>query len=264
MSNGWLKPAVAEAIGTFALIFIGVLAISAATVAGVLAPVTNLTSIGLAHGLTIAVMVAALGAVSGGHFNPAITLGFVITGRMSPTRGLTYWAAQLVGATLAGLLVAGLFGVVAVSLGTPALGANVGLLAAIVAEAVGTFFLVLVVFGTAVDQRAPASVFPFAIGLTIALDIMAIGPLTGGAVNPARAFGPALASGAWANQLVYWIGPLLGGALAALVEGGGLLLDRACASCAAAGAWWSDARGRAPSGVALCYHHSHCADGSDG
>ncbi len=84
-------------------------------------------------------------------------------------------------------------------------------------EAVTTFFLVFVVFGTAVDERAPKSAFPFAIGLTITLDIMAIGPLTGAAVNPARAFGPALASGAWDDQLVYWIGPLIGGAIAAWV-----------------------------------------------
>lgn len=106
----------------------------------------------------------------------------------------------------------------AVVAGTPDLGNSVGLAAGIIAEAVTTFFLVLVVFGTAVDKRAPAAVFPFAIGLTITLSIMAIGPLTGGALNPARAFGPALAAGHWSNQLVYWIGPLVDGSLAALVQ----------------------------------------------
>lgn len=73
------------------------------------------------------------------------------------------------------------------------------------------------VFGTAVDRRAPKSVFPLAIGLTVALEIMAVGPLTGAAMNPARTFGPALASGHWTHHLVYWIGPLIGGSVAALV-----------------------------------------------
>ena len=178
----------------------------------------NLASIGLAHGLTIAVMIAALGAICGGHFNPAVTFGFVVTGRMSVVTGMIYWIAQLVGASIAGFLLVGLAGKGFVDGGTPDLGTNVNALTGIILEAVTTFFLVLVIFGTAVDKRAPASVFPFAIGLTVALDIMAIGPLTGGAMNPARTFGPALASAHWANHLVYWIGPLIGGGLAGLVQ----------------------------------------------
>jgi MIP family channel proteins len=164
------------------------------------------------------VMIAALGAVSGGHFNPAITLGFVVTRRLSVLTGAIYWLAQLIGASLAALLLLPVLGSGLVALGTPALGAGIGFWSGVVLEAVGTFFLVLAVFGTAVDDRAPKSIFPIAIGLTIAFDIMAFGPLTGGAVNPARAFGPALASGRWANQLVYWIGPLVGGAAAALLD----------------------------------------------
>lgn len=213
-----VKAAVAEGVGTFALIFIGVLAIVAVSYVRAPAGVANLTSIALAHGLTIMVMVAALGAVSGGHFNPAITFGFVVTRRMSVVVGGVYWLAQLIGATLAGLLLVPILGSGLVGLGTPALGAGVSFWSGVVLEGVGTFFLVLAVFGTAVDGRAPRSVYPFAIGLTIAFDIMAFGPLTGGSVNPARAFGPALASGHWANQLVYWIGPLVGGALAALLD----------------------------------------------
>lgn len=207
----------AEAIGTFALIFIGVLAITVGTLIGKPEGTVSLASIAFAHGLTIAVMVAAMGAVSGGHFNPAITFGFVVTGRMSPGVGLLYWVAQLVGAVVAGFVVSALYGAAAVAAGTPGVAAGTGSVAAAVLEGIGTFFLVLVVFGTAVDERAPKSVFPFAIGLTIALDIMAFGPMTGGAVNPARAFGPALASGHWSDQLVYWIGPLIGGALGGLV-----------------------------------------------
>jgi len=218
-----MKQAVAEAIGTFALIFIGVLAISAAGVVGAPSGIVTLASIGLAHGLTIAVMVAALGAVSGGHFNPAVTVGFVVTGRMKPATGAVYWAAQLIGAAGAALLLAALFGAAPVDGGTPDLGRGVGMTAGIVIEAVATFFLVLVIFGTAVDARAPAGIFPLAIGLTIALDVMAVGPLTGAAMNPARVFGPALAAGHWSNHLVYWIGPLLGGALAAFLQHGYLM-----------------------------------------
>ena len=212
------KAMVAEAIGTFALTFIAVLSIVA--VSRVRGPVglANLASIGLAQGLTIMVMVASLGAVSGGHFNPAITLGFVVTRRIRFLAGAAYWLAQLVGASLAAFLLVPIIGAGFVGLGAPALGVGISFWSGVVLEAVGTFFLVLAVFGTAVDGRAPKSIYPIAIGLTIAFDIMAFGPLTGGAVNPARAIGPALASGQWANQLVYWIGPLIGGAAAALLD----------------------------------------------
>jgi aquaporin Z len=100
---------------------------------------------------------------------------------------------------------------------TPALAAGVSPAVGMMLEAIGTFFLVLVVFGTAVDPRAPKNIYPLTIGLTIAIDIMAFGPLTGCAVNPARAFGPAAASSEWANQFVYWVGPLLGGGAAGLL-----------------------------------------------
>lgn len=209
----------AEALGTFALCFVGILAITGGGIAG--SPgAGNLTTIAFAHGLTIAVMVAALGHHSGGHFNPAVTFGFVATGRMAPLRGVLYGVAQLVGALAGGGLACLLFGPDPVAAGTPALAAPVDAWRGVALEAVATFFLVLVVFGTAVDERAPRYVFPLAIGLTVTLDIMAIGPLTGAAMNPARAFGPALVSGAWANQWVYWVGPLLGGAVAAVLQSG--------------------------------------------
>jgi MIP family channel proteins len=207
---------IAEAIGTFALCFIGILAINVDAISGN-DGTASLATIAFAHGLTIMVMVAALGAISGGHFNPAVTAGFVATGRMTPVRGAQYAAAQLLGAVLASLLV-GWFGLEIVAAGTPALAPNVSPAAGTVVEVVTTFLLVLVIFGTAVDHRAPKSVYPFAIGLTVALDIMATGPITGAAMNPARAFGPALVSGAWANQWVYWVGPLVGGILAAFLQ----------------------------------------------
>src|SRR5919197_3833975 len=110
---------VAEAIGTFALCFIGILAISGATLGGAPAGVANLASIGFAHGLTIAVMVAALGAVSGAHFNPAVTFGFVVSGRMSVAEGARYWASQLAGASIAGGLLVAVFESGAVAGGEP-------------------------------------------------------------------------------------------------------------------------------------------------
>lgn len=215
MEESLWRRSLAEFIGTFTLIFVGVLSITGAELAGEVE--AALVTVAFAHGLAIAVMVAALGAVSGGHFNPAITMGFLVTGRMGLGTGLVYWLAQLAGAVVAALILVGVAGVDAVANGTPGLADPVPVWVGVVLEMIATFFLVLVVFGTAVDRRAPKSVFPFAIGLTIALDIMAIGPLTGGAVNPARAFGPALAAGAWGDQLVYWIGPLIGGAVAGLV-----------------------------------------------
>lgn len=212
------KSAAAEAIGTFALTFVGLLAISAGTISGAPDGTVSLATVALAHGLTITVMVAAMGAVSGGHFNPAVTFGFVATGRLPVAAGAVYWAAQVAGSALAALLVAALFGTGPVSAGTPDLAAGISQGQGIAVEAVTTFFLVLVVFGSAVDERAPKSAFPFAIGLTVALDIMATGPITGGAMNPARVLGPALVSGHWSNHLVYWAGPLLGGLLGAFAQ----------------------------------------------
>lgn len=213
MPTDRLRSMVAEFIGTFALTFIGILALAGPVIVGATAASVDLAVAAFAHGLTIAVMVAALGAISGGHFNPGVTFGFMVTGRMDPVTGGLYWVAQLLGAVVASYLIMGMAGVEAVVAGTPGVAENVGTGMAVVLEAVATFFLVLVVFGTAVDQRAPKSVYPFAIGLTITLGIMAIGPLTGGALNPARALGPALAAGIWDRHYVYWLGPMIGGAL---------------------------------------------------
>lgn len=215
MNENPARALTAEAIGTFALCFVGILAINVDTIGGS-DGTGSLITVALAHGLTIAVMIAALGALSGAHFNPAVTAGFVVTGRMTPARGAMYVGAQLLGAVLASFLVAWPFGFDVVRAGTPA--PAVEWHGAVIVEVVATFFLVLVVFGTAVDHRAPKSVFPFAIGFTVALDIMAIGPITGAAMNPARAFGPALISWSWDGHWIYWLAPLLGGVLAAFLQ----------------------------------------------
>lgn len=211
------KASLAEAVGAFSLIFIGAGSILADHLTG---GKVGLVGIAFAHGLAIGTMVLALGAISGGHFNPAVTLGFLVTGRQPLGRGLSYIVSQLLGASVAALLLTAAFPETtrrAVHLGTPMLASGVTAGIGIVVEAVLTFLLVFVIFGTAVDPRGPKAVAGLAIGLVITMDILAGGVLTGAAMNPARAFGPALFSGVWANQLVYWVGPLLGGAAAALL-----------------------------------------------
>jgi MIP family channel proteins len=202
-----LRPCIAEAIGTFALIFIGVGAIHADP---------GLLGVALAHGLTIAVFVSATMHISGGHLNPAVTLGALVGGKISTHDATRYWVSQLIGATVAGFVCLMLFGRDVVSTGTPQLGAATSDFAGIVVEAILTFFLVFVVYGTAIDTRAP-KIGGLAIGAVITLDILFGGPLTGAAMNPARHFGPALASSTWSSFYVYWIGPAIGGAAAGLV-----------------------------------------------
>lgn len=234
MNDSPARALTAEAIGTFALCFIGILAINTDAITGA-EGTASLATIAFAHGLAIAVMVAALGTHSGAHFNPAVTAGFVATGRMTPARGAQYVGAQVGGAALASLLLAFLFGREVVAAGTPVVAGNVHPLGGAAVEGVTTFFLVLVVFGTAVDARAPRSVFPLAIGLTVALDIMATGPITGAAMNPARALGPALVGGEWTAHWVYWVGPLLGGVAAAFLQHRFLMVMAASPETAAHG-----------------------------
>ncbi len=208
------KAALAELIGTFALIFMGAGAILADAMTG---GKVGLVGIAFAHGLAIATMVSATGHLSGGHLNPAVTGAFVITGRLPVRNGLVYLVAQLAGASLAAFFLSASFPEAvrkAAMLGTPALASGVSAGTGIVVEAILTFFLVFAVFGTAVDARGPRAVGGLFIGLVIAMDILAGGALTGATMNPARAFGPALFANAWTNQAVYWIGPLLGGAVA--------------------------------------------------
>jgi MIP family channel proteins len=211
---------VAEFIGTFALVFFGVGSICVdrhlQSSGGI-----GLLAIALAHGLAIGIMVSAFGHVSGGHFNPAVTIGFWVTKRLGTLDAFLYWAAQLLGGIVAAFLLRSVIPEEtwrAVALGTPELLRDFPRLSGMVLEAVTSFFLVLVVFATAVDERgAFRAIAGFGIGLTITLGILAIGPYTGGAMNPARAFGPALAAHHWTNQGVYWIGPLAGGFLAGLL-----------------------------------------------
>ncbi len=214
------KAAVAEFFGPFALCVAGIGAIiSTQTLAGG----GNLVAVALAHGLAIGLMVAALGHISGGHFNPAVTISMLATGEIGVTRAIYYIVAQLLG----GVAGAGILTVIfpalgelgrnntGVNLGLPGLGPDVTIAGGVIMEAVMTFFLVLVIFGTAVDPRGPKAIAPLAIGLIITMDILGGGRITGAAMNPARAFGPAVVQQDFTNWWIYWVGPIAGGLIAA-------------------------------------------------
>jgi MIP family channel proteins len=210
------RRAAAEFVGTFALIFVG--AGSIATALGV--QDTALIGIALAHGLTIAVMVSAVGHISGGHFNPAVTLAFLVTRRMAPALAIVYWVTQFVAAAAAAVLLKWIFPnslVDQTRLGATALAEGIGPARGVALEAVLTAFLVWVIFATAADPRGTfKSIAGLAIGLTITMDILIGGPLTGAAMNPARSFGPALIQNVWDDFWVWYVGPVVGAVLAAL------------------------------------------------
>lgn len=212
-----ISQAIVEFIGAFALIFLGAGAIimTSASVAG-----ANLVAIALAHGLAIAVMIAAAGHISGGFFNPALTIGAAITRRMTPQRAGIYVAAQFAGAIVAALALQVIFKPSQydpVQLGTPAVGFNVAVGSALLAEVIITFFLMFVVFGAAIDAKGANIIASFAIGLTISAGVFAMGDVSGAAMNPARWLGPALVQGYWDDGWIYIVGPVVGAALAALL-----------------------------------------------
>jgi aquaporin TIP len=224
-----LRRGFAEFVGTFTLIFIGAGSVLAfgklfatAFAQGGALQITGLglVAVAFAHGLAIAVMVSAMGHISGGHFNPAITLGFLITRRLAPVLALTYWVVQFAGAVAAAGLLRWFFNKTerdAVQLGAPGLGGGVNQWQGFVIEIVLTFFLVWVVFATAADPGGTfKSIAGLAIGLTITIDVLMGGPLTGAAMNPARAFGPQLVENHWTTAWIWYAGPAVGGALAAL------------------------------------------------
>jgi MIP family channel proteins len=210
------QQAVAEFIATFTLIFIG-----AGSVILNANHQLDLVGVALAHGLALAIMVSVTAHISGGHVNPAVTVGLWVTGKISTFRAGIYIVAQLLGATAGALALRATFPESlwkAANLGTPAPAPGISAGSAVVLEAILTFFLVFAVYGTAVDERGPfAKLAGFPIGLVLTMDILAAGPLTGAAMNPARAFGPALVSGTWTDGWVYWVGPIAGGIIAAAV-----------------------------------------------
>jgi MIP family channel proteins len=202
---------VAEVFGTFLFFFIGMGSVASAGV--------DRTMVAFAHGLALAVMVSALGAVSGGHFNPAVTMALWLASRMTGRRALAYILAQLIGALAAAALIGYVFNTPdAVKENVPALGQGVDVFRGSILEAVATAGLLVAVFGTAVDPRAPRTIGGLGIGFAVAAGILAIGPVTGGALNPARWFGPAVVSGTISTDSIVWIaGPLVGAAVVAVI-----------------------------------------------
>src|SRR5438876_4426533 len=231
MDHDPLRRGAAEFVGTFALIFVG--AGSILTIAKALAPALTtapavdvyggltLVGVALAHGLAIAVMASAVGHISGAHFNPAVTLGFFITRRIAPSLAVVYWSMQFAAAAAAAALLRWFYPEATrrlTHLGAPGLSSGVTVWQGLVIEMVLTFFLVWVIFATAADPGGTfKSIAGLAIGLTITMDVLVGGPMTGAAMNPARAFGPQLVQGYWTNCWIWYAGPFVGGALAALI-----------------------------------------------
>ncbi len=233
--NEWIRPLIVEMLGPFALVLIGAGAIMTAFTQG-FSDGGTLVLVALAHGLAIGLMVAGAGHISGGHYNPAVTIALWFGGKIGTIKAIAYVVVQLIGAVVGALVLRYIFPEVtrdATNLGVPAIihaGGNahiiVGRAHGFVLEVIMTFFLVYVICGTAVDSRGAHAIAPLAIGLTITMDILFAGPLTGAAMNPARHFGPALVQGEWKDTWIYWLGPIIGGLLASFVQNY-ILIERA-------------------------------------
>jgi MIP family channel proteins len=209
----------AEAIGTFFLCFAGIGAIVSNE-----APISSgvgLLGIALAHGLALSIAVSIFAGISGSHFNPAVTIGFLTTGRIAAPLAAMYIVAQLLGAALAASACNFIFpedSVNAAKLGIPLPGDWVDWPILLVTEFILTFLLMTAIFGTAVDERAaPMKLGGFAIGLTVAFDILCAGKVTGASMNPARSFGPALIHNHFEWHMGYWVAPIAGAIVAALL-----------------------------------------------
>ena len=213
------RPCLAEFVGTFYLCFPGIAAILA-TAKGV-EPGAALVVIALAHGLGLSLAISNFGGVSGAHVNPAVTCGFLVTGRVTPALAVAYIISQLLGATTAAgfcqfIFPADIVAAVKLGLPLPAAWASTGVV--LVTESLLTYLLMTSVFGTAVDERGRnVKIGGFGIGLTVAFDILAGGGVTGASMNPARSFGPAVLQMYWQWHWAYWVAPIAGACVAALV-----------------------------------------------
>ena len=210
-----LRHSAAEFVGTFALVFVGGGAIMMTQNTE---PTAALVTVALAHGLILALMVSATMRISG-HLNPAVTIGILVARRISVLMAGVHIVAQLLGAVAAAFALkhampAGL--IADTNLGLQKFATSISTGQGFALEAIATFFLVFVVFGTAVDPKGP-KIGGLAIGLTVAADIMAIGPMTGASMNPARTFGPAMMTGIFEGHLLYWLAPITGAVVAALL-----------------------------------------------
>lgn len=214
------KKYIAELVGTFALVFIAAGSVCAdfyLRQAG--GQGLGLLGISIAFGVVVTAVIYATSYVSGSHINPAVTISFWITKRMDPNTAIMYIISQIAGATLAGLALKTLFpdAVKTVYLGTCILAPGVSIARGILMEFIISFLLIFTIYGTLVDKRASAGFAGVAIGLVILFGAMIGGTISGGAMNPARVFGPAIASGQFTHHYVWWIGPIFGGIVAGFV-----------------------------------------------
>ena len=210
MAGSLFKRATAELVGTYTLVTAGCGAIM------VNQSTSAITHVGIAltFGLVVAVMIAALGHISGAHFNPAVTIAFAVTRHFPWREVLFYVIGQLVGAILASITLWLLFGMVAnlgATLPTGTVSQSFGL------EMLLSAVLMLVIIAVATDKGAAGQLAPLAIGFTVALDALWGGPISGASMNPARSFGPALIAGVWRDQWIYWIAPVFGTIIGAVI-----------------------------------------------
>lgn len=209
---------VAEGLGTFLFFLVGIGAgyMTSSAFPGGAVP-GGLVTVALAHGLALAVVASAFGAISGAHVNPAVTWGLWIAGKIESRRAIAYIIAQLIGAVAAAVLVRYVTpAAIPATAGVPGLGAGTDGIQGGVLEAMVTMVLLAAVFGTAIDPRAP-KIGGIAIGIAVGASIMFAGPLTGGALNPARWFGPAVVAGDLSNAAVYILGPVVGATIIAII-----------------------------------------------
>ncbi|XP_077246980.1 putative aquaporin TIP-type RB7-5A [Tasmannia lanceolata] len=221
LSFGSLKAYLAEFISTLLFVFAGVgsaIAFNKLTSDGALEP-AGLVAIAIAHAFGLFVGVSIAANISGGHLNPAVTLGLAIGGNITILTGIFYWIAQLLGSIVACFLLK--FTTSGMAIPTHSVAASMTDLEGVVMEIIITFALVYTVYATAADPKKGSlgTIAPIAIGFIVGANILAAGPFSGGSMNPARSFGPAVATGDFSGNWVYWVGPLIGGGLAGLVYG---------------------------------------------
>ena len=217
VSSVW-QSTLAELVGTMLFVFFGagVVVVSGSLTGGELT-VGRLAVIAVAHGLAIALLVYATASISGGHLNPAVTLGAMITRNITAAKGLRFIAAQVVGATFGALAIAATIpNAMDASLGAHELAPGVPDIRGLILEVIITFALVFVIFATVIDRKGIGRLAPLAIGLTVLLGSFVAVPITGASMNPARSLGPALVAAHWETLWLYWAGPLAGGVLASL------------------------------------------------
>ncbi|XP_059286022.1 aquaporin TIP2-1-like [Lycium ferocissimum] len=218
-SLGSIKAYIAEFISTLLFVFAGVgsaIAYNKLAAGAALDP-SGLVAVAVCHGFALFVAVSIAANISGGHVNPAVTFGLALGGQITILTGLFYWIAQLLGAIVGSYLLKVVTGGMAVPIHSVA--AGVGATEGVVMEIIITFALVYTVYATAADPKKGSlgTIAPIAIGFIVGANILAAGPFSGGSMNPARSFGPAVASGNFAGIWIYWVGPLVGGGLAGLI-----------------------------------------------